>query len=330
MKLFVVVLLIVCGVLASALQDLPERARHGSAYKKFLSLSGTVKASEALIYNSKIDNFDVSSNATFPQRYFVDNQYWDGKGPVFYNICGEGTCSGPPSGYVATLGQQYSALLISLEHRFYGESIPNGNALSENYKHLTVEQALADLSNFTNFYKQQVPASAGVPWVVFGGSYPGALSSWYRSTYPEQSVGSLSSSGVTNCIVDFYQFDMQVSAAAGNECGNNIKAVQAAFQRTIGSPATEAGLQTALSKFYCDKDMAATDFYYMIADSWSMGIQYGGKTAQCSALSAINADSTDEEIMDIFAAFSNDYWGKDFCAGGFCKLHWVFMFSTLQ
>lgn len=40
----------------------------------------------------------------------------------------------------------------------------------------------------------------------------------------------------------------------------------------------------------------------------------------CAALSAITAQSTDEEIMDTFAAFSNDYWGKDFCAGGFCKL----------
>lgn len=110
-----------------------------------------------------------------------------------------------------------------------------------------------------------------------------------------------------------------MSASAGNECGNKIKAVQAAFKRTIGSPATEQGLQTALSKFYCDKDMAETDFYYMIADSWSMAIQYGGKTAQCAALSAITADSSDEEIMNTFAEFSNDYWGKDFCAGGFCK-----------
>jgi hypothetical protein len=220
-----------------------------------------------------------------------------------------------------------------------------------------VEQALADLSNFTNFYKGQVPATQTVPWVVFGGSYSGGLSSWYRATYPEQSVAALSSSGVVNCIVNFYQFDMQVrtyycivlscsvpsplpcgkyeicnfpslspptinpqvSAASGNDCGNKIKAVQAAFKRAIGSPATEAGLQRVLPKFYCEKDMAAADFYYMIADSWSMAVQYGGKTAQCAALSAITADSSDEEIMDTFAAFSNDYWGKDFCSGGFCE-----------
>jgi pimeloyl-ACP methyl ester carboxylesterase len=172
----------------------------------------SVKGSEPLIFNSRVDNFDSSNNATFAQRYYVDNQFWTGTGPVFYYISGEGTCNGPPTGYVASLGKQYSALLISLEHRFYGESIPNGNALSENYKYLSVEQALADLSNFTNFYKEQVPATQSVPWVVFGGSYSGGLSSWYRATYPEQSVAALSSSGVVNCIVNFYQFDMQVDA----------------------------------------------------------------------------------------------------------------------
>lgn len=263
-------------MIAAAFQELPERARSGRAYKDFLARTGqSLKSSgsEALIYNSKVDNFDASNNATFAQRYYVDNQFWNGAGPVFFLISGEGTCNGPPGGYVATLGKQYGALLVTLEHRFYGESIPNGNALSENYKYLSVEQALADLSNFTNFYKATVPGTQSVPWVIFGGSYSGGLSSWYRATYPEQSVGSLSSSGVVNCIINFYQFDMQVSAAAGNDCGNKIKQVQAAFERTIA--ASEGGLQHSLDKFYCDKDMAVTDFYYMIADSWSMGIQYG-------------------------------------------------------
>ena len=48
----------------------------------------------ALIFNSKVDNFDSSNNATFAQRYYVDNTYWDGKGPVFFEIGGEGTLSG--------------------------------------------------------------------------------------------------------------------------------------------------------------------------------------------------------------------------------------------
>ncbi len=148
-------------------------------------------------------------------RYYVNDAYWKKGGPVFYEISGEGTLSGPPTGFIEQLAQNRSALLITLEHRFYGESIPNGNAFTENYRYLSVEQALADLASFTDFYKSVVPDSKTVPWVVFGGSYAGALSSWYRAAYPDYSIGSLSSSGVVNCIIDFFQFDMSISAAAG-------------------------------------------------------------------------------------------------------------------
>jgi hypothetical protein len=191
-----------------------EWLKNGMAYKnhlKTLGADGSLKAAVALIYNSQIDNFDLFSNATFAQRYYVDAQYWDGNGPVFYSIGGEGTLSGPPGGYVAVLAKERNALIVALEHRFYGESIPNGNVLTENYKYLTVEQALADLAGFTAYFKSVEPSAATVPWFVFGGSYPGALASWYRATYPDLSAGSLSSSGVVNCIIDYYQFDVSVS-----------------------------------------------------------------------------------------------------------------------
>jgi len=63
--------------------------------------------------------------------------------------------------------------------------------------------------------------------------------------------------------------------------------------------------------------MSATDFFYMIADSWSMVIQYSAKTSLCTALDKVNAASTDDEVMRNFAAYSNQYWGNSFCAGGF-------------
>jgi hypothetical protein len=47
-------------------------------------------------------------------------------GLVFLEIGGEGTILGPPGGYLAVLGAKYNALLVSLEHRFYGTSLPNG------------------------------------------------------------------------------------------------------------------------------------------------------------------------------------------------------------
>lgn len=97
--------------------------------------------------------------------------------------------TGPPGGYIAQLGAQYGALLVSLEHRFYGVSIPNDDMSTENLKYLTVDQALADLANFIDYYK--VAGKTGdAKWFAFGGSYPGALSSWFRAAYPDHTVGN--------------------------------------------------------------------------------------------------------------------------------------------
>jgi pimeloyl-ACP methyl ester carboxylesterase len=301
----------------NSLDTLPERARHGKAAKLF-GIGLITSTSTAQTWSAQVDNFDSSNNSTYLQRFYVDDQYYDGEGPVFYSIGGEGTLTGPPSGYIATLGKSYKALLISLEHRFYGESIPNGNVLTDNLKYLTVEQAMADLNAFTTYYKSNIDKrTQRSKWFVFGGSYPGALASWYRTAYPDASVGSLSSSGVVDCIIDFDEFDMQVSAAAGNKCSDDLKRVQSAFSRTINEDSKTKGLQSSLSMFNCEKDMSETDFYYMIADSWSMAIQYSSKTQLCSTLAKVPESATDAERMQNFADFSLEYWGKDFCSGGF-------------
>ena len=47
-------------------------------------------------------------------------------------------------------------------------------------------------------------------WVVVGGSYPGALSAWFKSKYPDAAKASWSSSGVIHVIKDFYQNDLDI------------------------------------------------------------------------------------------------------------------------
>lgn len=125
-------------------------------------------------------------------------------------IGGEGPQSAPSSRFFLwTLAEQHNALMISLEHRYYGESQPVPNMSNENMKYLTSEQALEDIARFVSYINSQeadVSSDQSSPsltlsastksskWVAFGGSYPGSLTTWIKLKYPALFAGSVGSS----------------------------------------------------------------------------------------------------------------------------------------
>ena len=63
-------------------------------------------------------------------------------------------------------------------------------------------------------------------WIVVGGSYPGALSAWFKSQYPDHAVGAWSSSGVIHAIKDFRSFDLDIFMRVDNSgpaCSDAIR-----------------------------------------------------------------------------------------------------------
>ena len=145
-----------------------------------------------------MDNFDSENPYHWRQRYWYNDDYWDPvDGPIFLYLCGEWTCS-PPSvnGTAFSLGAKLKAKLVALEHRYYGDSQPTETWSYEDLKLLSAPQALADAAHFIkNTWNDRQRK-----WVVIGGSYPGALSAWFKSQYPDLTVASWSSSGVINAI----------------------------------------------------------------------------------------------------------------------------------
>lgn len=75
---------------------------------------------------------------------------------------------------------------------------------SENLKHLSSEQALADLAQFIVGSKTKFNISSNAKWIVFGGSYAGSLAAWSRMKFPHLIHAAVSSSGPLLAKADFH------------------------------------------------------------------------------------------------------------------------------
>ena len=158
------------------------------------------------LFDQIVDHSNYQKTAYFNQRYWVVDDYFDSKnGPVFMYLYGQAACQGidQKRKWILTLAQKTKGLILILEHRFYGESLPFGSFSFkiENMRILTTTQALSDIANFIESVKSSNLHNVGQnPWIIVGGSYAGALSAWFRYKYPHLVIGSVASSGVVQAI----------------------------------------------------------------------------------------------------------------------------------
>ncbi|KAK9673814.1 hypothetical protein RND81_12G191900 [Saponaria officinalis] len=157
-------------------------------------------------YVQTLDHFGygVASVTAFPQRYFLDDRYWNGglkpSGPIFVFFGGESPIDSMPGnvGLLNDCASQFGALILYIEHRFYGKSVPLGSidlAMTDpdTRNYLTSEQSLADFAEIILSVKaNHSTTNSGV--IVVGGSYAGLLAAWFRLKYPHIAFGALASS----------------------------------------------------------------------------------------------------------------------------------------
>lgn len=178
-----------------------------------------------------VDHFaPVSKRLVWNQRYQVNEEFWGGHGfPVFLYIGGEGPL-GPKAitnhTFIYFLAQQHQALLVALEHRFYGHSYPTKDMSLPNLAYLSSEQALADLAHFHAFITQKY-SLIHTKWVAFGGSYPGNLAAWVKLKYPALFAGTVASSAPLRAKKNFYEYMEVVGDGlryfGGGECYNQVE-----------------------------------------------------------------------------------------------------------
>lgn len=180
------------------------------------------------------------------------------------------------------VGASHGALLTALEHRFYGKSQPFDDLSKESLGYLSAEQALSDLAHFLNFLTKGQPYR---PVVIVGGSYPGALSAWFRSRYPHLSVGSWSSSGVVYPIQDFWTFDYQIFAStkkSGYDCSTSIQKLMYEVFEGKNNTLKDSKVNTG-----ANPDMNDGDFAFFFSDIFVESVQYGNRTGLCKLMAEI-------------------------------------------
>eukprot|EP01098_Paradermamoeba_levis_P003215 TRINITY_DN1493_c0_g5_i1.p1 TRINITY_DN1493_c0_g5~~TRINITY_DN1493_c0_g5_i1.p1 ORF type:complete len:521 (+),score=181.73 TRINITY_DN1493_c0_g5_i1:48-1565(+) len=264
-------------------------------------------------FTQRLDHFNAQETRTWQQRYYVNDTFWDGTGPVFVQIGGEGAIS--PSYVVAlqmaTYAQQYGALMIALEHRFYGKSQPLPDLSTPNLKFLSSQQALADLAYFLNAMKTKYNAVA-LPVVSFGCSYPGNLAAWFRLKFPTSSLASVASSAPVQATLDFVQYlevvDQSLKYFTGQQCDDLIQLANTLIQNLLGSSQGRQKLQTLFNTctpIESDKDVAT--FISSVMGNWMGAVQYNderGNPIDIEYLCGLMLNSTTDPLTT-YANISN-------------------------
>ena len=275
-------------------------ARLHKSYTEELRLNEEHAGDEFFWYTQKLDHFNPQNNATWMQRYYDIDQYWDSQsGPLFLYICGEGTCRQPAdNSFVVNLAKEFKGRVLALEHRFYGMSQPTSDWSTENLRYLTPDLGLADLAQFATEKSEEFSAKHGIPhrrWITVGGSYPGALSAWFRYKYPHVAFASLASSGVVDAIANYHQYDEQVynsTAKSGIECPERFaKATQ-----YVEGMINDGHREEIFKLFDYDGDMVDGEFYYFWGDLIAGPVQYGARTTFCEGLLS-QPDDIDQQLQ---------------------------------
>lgn len=168
------------------------------------------------------------------------------------------------------LAKKFGAAVVSLEHRYYGESSPFEELTTDNLKYLSSKQALFDLASYRNFYQESINKKFNTtekenPWIVFGVSYPGALSAWFRLKFPHLVRGSLSSSGVVLAVHNYTAFDQQVAASAGPACANALRDVTQEVDKALTSNSHKIKALFGVEQVCLLVSMWSTDMIHLIA-----------------------------------------------------------------
>ncbi|KAG9309934.1 peptidase S28 [Chiua virens] len=225
----------------AAIQGAMMRGRPG--VPKISAIEGTLTSPNGTVlppittvyYFDQLIDHDNPSLGTFQQRYWMNWQYYEEGGPIILMTPGETDADGY-EGYLTNgtinglIAQQEQGATVLIEHRFFGYSNPYDNLTSQSLELLTIQQAIDDLVYFTENVDLPMPGGDNVkpdttPWILIGGSYSGALTSWTMVNKPGVFHAAYASSAVVEAITDYYGYFTPIREYMPQNCSSDVQAV---------------------------------------------------------------------------------------------------------
>ncbi|XP_031267895.1 lysosomal Pro-X carboxypeptidase-like [Pistacia vera] len=240
-------------------------------------------------YTQTLDHFNYKpeSYATFNQKYIINFKYWGGantSSPIFVYTGEEApiTRDIPFVGFIIDLASRFKGLLLYIEHRYYGDSMPFGSEdeafrNSSTLGFFSSTQALADYAQLILDIKKNLSAE-NCPVIALGGSYGGMLASWLRLKYPHVAMGALASSAPILYFVDITPQDGYPVVVTkdfrdtSENCYNTIKESWCEIDRVA---AQANGLQNLSNIFTtCNPLNSSKELKDMLENMYMVSAQY--------------------------------------------------------
>jgi len=118
--------------------------------------------------------------------------------------------------------------------------------------------------------------------VVFGCSYPGSLSAWFRLKYPNIAVGSVANSAPVHAVLDFYQYldvvDSSLSYFMGPDCDQRIQLATNQLQSLLQTSSGQLQVQQMFNTCTTpnnQKDIQT--FMSNVIGNWQGTVQYNAE-----------------------------------------------------
>ncbi|KAE9405741.1 hypothetical protein BT96DRAFT_915947 [Gymnopus androsaceus JB14] len=227
-------------------------------------------------------DLDHSNNASgvFQQQYQLQADFFKPGGPILLFQGEEATdMIRIETTILYSWAQELGGIAASLEHRYFGESLPFGNDswTRDNIKYLTLDSVMDDAVEFVNSIKANVTGAENSPVIVSSGSYGGFLTAMFRLNRPEAFFGGVASAAPTvmisqneenntarfnwfNWVSNVYS-DRSAEAAAKIQGG--FQALESRFQSRLCTATTNNSAEfTALAQFLAVTFMFGAEFNY--------------------------------------------------------------------